>query len=156
MTNIDDIQSELSAARADLLDALEGVTQEQIDRRPPGEITDDEQRWPITDVLWHVGHTEDRFRRTIDQALGGRDVAMEPVRARPAHLTTLPLLLEWLEQSRRPTETLLRQMTDEQLEFEIPRPDGTTRTPLRYLEILVSHDHAHADQVRALKALPAS
>ena len=73
MTDIDDIQTELSAARADLLDAFEGVTQEQMDRRPPGEITDDEQRWPITDVLWHVGHTEDRFRRTIDQGIGGRD-----------------------------------------------------------------------------------
>ena len=155
MTEIDDIQQELAAARAELLAALAGTTPEELDRRPAGEITDDEQRWPIVEVLWHVGVTEDRFRRTIDQALGGREITTDPPRTRPAHLTTLPLLLEWLDQSRRPTEALLRRMAPADLAIEIPRPDGSTRTPARFLAILTSHDRQHAQQVRDLRALPA-
>ena len=153
MSDIDDIRSDLEGARADLLDALEGVTQEEFDRRPPGEITDDEQRWPIVQILWHVGQTDDRFRRIIEQGLEGRTSPPHPARPRPAHLTTPPLLLEWLEQSRRPTTALLRRLTDADLDFEMVRPDGTTRTPRRYLALLVNHDHEHATQARTLRAL---
>lgn len=156
MTDIDDVQQELAAARAELLEALAGTTAEELERRPPGEITDDELRWPIVEVLWHVGVTEDRFRRTIDQALDGREVTTDAPRTRPAHMATLPLLLEWLDQTRRPTEALLRRMTSSDLEIEIPRPDGSTRTPARFLAILTGHDRQHAQQVRDLRALPAT
>lgn len=153
MTEIQDIQRDLEAARADLLLSLEGVTQAEFERHPPGEITDDEQRWPIVEVLWHVGQVEDRFRRVIDQGLEGRPLVADPPRPRPAHLTTPALLLEWLAQSRRPTEALLRRMTDVNLDLEIPRADGSTRTPRRYLTIIANHDRDHAGQVRALREL---
>ncbi len=153
MSDIDNVRGDLEAARADLLDALEGVMQQEFDRRPPGEITDDEQRWPIVEILWHVGQTDDRFRRIIEQGLGGRSTPPDPARPRPAHLTTPPLLHEWLEQSRRPTAALLRRLTDADLDFEIMRADGSTRTPRRYLELLINHDHEHATQVRTLRAL---
>ncbi len=153
MTEIEDIQRELADARADLLDALAGVSQAEIDRRPAGEITDDEQRWPIVEVLWHIGVTEDRFRRTIDQAMDEREVTTDAPRTRPPHMTTPPLLLEWLDQTRRPTEALLRRMTATDLAIEIPRPDGSTRTPARFLAILAGHDRQHAQQVRDLRAL---
>ncbi|MFA7249519.1 MAG: DinB family protein [Dehalococcoidia bacterium] len=155
MSDIEAIQRDLQDARAELLASLGGVTQEDLDRRPPGEITDDEQRWPIVQVLWHVGQVEDRFRRSIDQALDGRAVLADPPRARPAHLSTPPLLLQWLEQTRRPTEALLRRMTDADLDLEIVRPDGSTRTPRRFLALLVNHDRDHATQVRALRVLDA-
>ena len=153
MTEIQDIQHDLQAARAELLAALEGVTQAEFERHPPGEITDDEQRWPIVEVLWHVGLIEDRFRRIIDQGLDGRPAVADPPRPRPTHLATPALLHEWLDQSRRPTEALLRRMTDAQLDLEIPRADGSTRTPRRYLAIIANHDRDHAGQVRALREL---
>lgn len=157
MTDLDTFRHDLQAARAELLAALDGVTQAEFDRRPPGEITDDEQRWPIVEVLWHIGQVEDRFRRQIDQRLGGRAITQEPAHPRPQHLTTPALLLEWLVQSRRPTEALLRRMQDADLDLEVVRPDGSTRTPRRFLELLVNHDRAHAQQVRDLRALdPAS
>ena len=153
MTDLDDLQHDLQAARTELLAALEGVTPAELERRPPGEITEDEQRWPIVEVLWHIGQVEDRFRRLIDQGLGGRPIVAEPTRPRPTHLTTPALLLEWLKQSRRPTEALLRRIADADLDIEIPRPDGSTRTPRRYLALLANHDRDHATQVRALRAL---
>ena len=153
MSAIDEIRRDLEAARADQIAAREGGTQAEFDRRPPGEVSDDEQRWPIVEVLWHIGQVEDRFRRAIDQGLDGRPVVADPTRPRPAHLTTLALLREWLDQSRRPTESLLRRMTDAALDVEITRADGSTRTPRRYLAIIANHDHEHAAQVRALRAV---
>lgn len=153
VTNISDIQHDLETARAVLLASLEGVTQEQFDRPPPGEVTDEERRWPIVEVLWHVGALEDRFRRAIDQAIGGRPILADPPRPRPAHLTTPAPLLEWIEQSRRPTEALLRRMTEADLDVEMKRPDGSIRTPRWYLRVIANHDRAHAEQVRDLRAL---
>ena len=65
----------------------------------------------------------------------------------------LPRLLEWLEQSRRPTEVLLGHLQPADLDLEIPRPDGSTRTPRRYLQIMVNHDRDHAGQIRALREM---
>jgi uncharacterized damage-inducible protein DinB len=155
MSAIDDITRELADARTELLEALDGVTQTEFDHRPPRDDDADEDHWSILEVLWHVGVTEDRFRRTIDQALDGREVTTDAPRERPAHLTTPALIIEWIHQARRPTEALLRRMTDADLAVEIPRPDGTTRTPLRYLQILVNHDRDHAGQVRALREMEA-
>ncbi len=153
MIEIDTILSDLETARADLIDSLDDVTDEDLARPPAGAITDDEQRWPIVQVLWHIGQVEDRFRRIIDLGLQGRMSAAGAFSDRPAHMTTPALLREWLGQTRRPTEVLLRRMTDADLDVEIARADGSTRTPRRYLTMIVNHDHDHATQVRALRAL---
>ncbi|MDA0301395.1 MAG: DinB family protein [Chloroflexi bacterium] len=153
MSDIDQITQQLQDARAELLEALNGVTQAEFDHKPVRESDEDEDHWSILEVLWHIGMVEDRFRRTIDQALDGRKVTTDSPRERPVHMTTPALLIEWIKQARRPTESLLRRLTDADLAVEIPRPDGSTRTPLRYLQILVSHDRDHAGQVRALREM---
>lgn len=152
MSAVEDIRQQLDEARTELLEALDGVTPEEFAHKPVSQ-GEGEDHWSILEVLWHVGVTEDRFRRAIDQAVAGREVAPAPSPERPAHLTTPALLLEWIAQARRPTEALLRRMTDADLAVEIPRPDGSTRTPLRYLQILVNHDRDHAGQVRALREM---
>ena len=158
MTAIDDVRKEFDTARADLLDALDGVTQEEFDRVPPPVANasgEDEAQWSMVEVLWHVGHTEDRLRRTIDQAIDGRTLTEDAPRTRPAHLVTPELLIAWIDQARRPTDALLRRMTDDHLDLEFVRPNGSTRTPRWVLQILTNHDREHAQQVRALRALPA-
>ena len=154
-TDLDDIKRDLAAAREALIRSLDGVTLAEIVRRPPGEITDDEQRWPINDVIWHVGAQEDTFRRQIDQGLAQRPITTAPNAKRPTHMTTAPLLVEWLVQSRRPTDALLRRMTVADLDREFTMPNGATRTPRQRLATMIQHDRDHADQVRALRALPA-
>jgi len=155
MTDLDDIKRDLAEARAALLKTLEGVTPEQAARQPPGEVTDEEQRWEINQVIWHVGTTEDAFRRQIDQGLAGRPIVNTPAPARPAHMTTAPLLVEWLLQSRRPTDALLRRLTVVDLDHEFTMPNGATRTPRQRLQTMIQHDRDHAEQVRALLALAA-
>ena len=153
MSDLDDIQRDLAAVRAALFASLEGVTPAELEHRPPGPITDDEQRWPIVEVIWHVGLTEDRFRLTIDQVITGRDVTPAAPRVRPAIMTTATLLHEWLVQTRQPTEALLRRMQPADLDREYTRPNGTKRTPRQLLATIVQHDLDHAEQVRALRAL---
>lgn len=155
MSQIDDLHVQLNDARADLLAALDGVTQAQIERLPPPGA-EGEAQWSMIEVLWHVGHTEDRLRRTVDQALGGREITDDQPRTRPAHVATPELLLAWLDQTRRPTETLLWQISDADLDHEFVRPNGSTRTPRWVLELLVSHDRDHTEQVRALRDLDAA
>ncbi len=155
MTEIDALREQLRDARIDLLAATEGATPTEVERRPPPGA-EGEAQWSMIEVLWHVGHTEDRFRRTVDQVLGGRPITDDLPRKRPAHLVTLELLHAWLDQTRRPTETLLRQMTDADLDREFVRPNGSTRTPRLVLETLVRHDRDHAEQVRALRDLEAA
>lgn len=154
MSETTDLQTELAAARAELLAALDGVTQEEFARRPPGPVTDDEARWPIREVLWHVGVYEDWTRRSIAQGLDGRPVAAYEARQRPAHLNTPALLLEWLEQSRRPTEVQLRRLDDADLDREFEVPGRGPRRPRAMLGGLARHDRGHAEQVRALRSLP--
>lgn len=154
MSETADLQRELAAARAELLAALEGVTQEQFVRRPPGPVTDDEARWPLRDVLWHVGVYEDWVRRVIGQGLDGRPVVPFEARQRLAHLNTPPLLHEWLDQSRRPTEVLLQHLHDADLDREFEVPGRGPRRPRALLAGLARHDRNHAEQVRALRALP--
>ncbi len=141
-------------ARDEVLATLQGVTQAQFVRRPPGEVTPEDERWPIRDVLWHVGLVEDWYRRSIDAALGGR--AVEPYEAirRPARLNTLPLLIEWLDQTRRPLRSLLGRIGPADLDREVAWAGGRTRTPRAALGRLAEHDRVHVEQVRDLLALP--
>ncbi len=153
MTALQDIHADLQAARAELLVALEGITQEELERQPLGADDQDEQQWSIVEVLWHVGHTEDRLRRTVDQALSGRPITDDAPRTRPAHMVTPMLLLAWIEQARRPTEALLRRMTDADLDREFVRPNGSTRTPRWVMELLARHERDHAGQVRDIRSV---
>ncbi len=155
MTDLDDIQRDLAEARAALIAGLAGLTPEQIARRPPGEITDEEQRWPINDVIWHVGVTEDAFCRQIAQGLAERPIVNTPAPKRPEILTTAPLLVEWLIQSRRPTLALLKRLNATDLDTEFTMPNGAKRTPRQRLTTLLGHDRDHLVQVNALRALSA-
>ncbi|MPZ99658.1 MAG: hypothetical protein GEU80_10050 [Dehalococcoidia bacterium] len=154
MTTANELRDEMAAARAELLASLEGVTQEDFVRPPLGEVTEGEQRWPVRDVLWHVGLLDDWFRRMIDQARGGRAIDRFEARRCPAHLNTPELLREWLEQTRHPTLVLLEKLDAEALDRPFTLPAGERRTPRYLLGYLARHDREHAAQVRTLRAPP--
>ena len=152
--DLDRLRAELDDARGELLRSIDGITQEQFVRRPPGEVTEADERWPVRDVLWHVGYSDDWTRRAIDHALRGEDAPRYEHRRRPAYLNTPELLREWLEQSRRPTLSLMRRMSDGDLEHEVRLADGRTRRVADLLRELAEHERTHAEQVRALRDLP--
>lgn len=154
MSDVEALRARMAAERAELLRALDGVTQAQLVRRPPGEVTEEEQRWTMRDVLWHIGTVEDWIRRMASQALDGRPIdGYEPPR-RPAITNTLPLLIEWLDQTRGATLAFMRNLEDEDLATAFVTPAGEERTIGRVLNHLVVHDGQHQEQVLGLLELP--
>lgn len=152
MTTPPALLEHLAAARAELLAALHEIGQEEFIRRPTGEPTEGDERWPVRDVLWHVGLYEDAVRRWVDATRRG--VTAEPyvARRRPAHLNTPELLHAWLEQTRRPTVVLIEKLTDADLAAPRTDADGRETSFALALAALAEHDRAHAAQVRALRA----
>lgn len=152
---IDDLISGLEAVRADFLAALDGVTQEQFERRPPGEVAEGEERWPIRDVCWHLGQYDDYQRRTILAASEGRPLPKNEPTQRPAHLTTPDLLREWLAQSRRTLVVLASHLDEDTLNREFEGLNGRALTARGILKWVAIHERSHIAQVEALRALPA-
>lgn len=140
----------LAAARAGLLAALDGMPAETFVRHPAGPVATDEERWNVRDFLWHAGLLDDWYRLLIDQALGGRPLAAWKPGARPAHIETPELLLEWLNQTRGALLARARRLSDADLDVQFAPPDSEPATPRRLLEHLVKQDVAHASRVQGL------
>lgn len=153
MALIDDLTSNLEGVRAEFLAALEGVTQEQFERRPPGDITEGEERWPIRDVCWHLGQYDDYQRRVILAATEGRPLPRNEPTNRPGYLTTPDLLREWLGQSRRALVVLASHLDDAALNREFEGAGGRLLTARGILKWIAIHERSHIEQVNGLRAL---
>ncbi len=139
----------LSAARADLLAALDGITQEAFVARPPSD--DLEARTNIRDLLWRVGAFDDWTRLVLDQALDGRPTAAWAPRLRPAYLNTPELLLAWLEQTRGALLARARRLDDTELNRELALHEGGT-TPRALLRRPAELDGESTRRVGTLRA----
>lgn len=144
---IDALRAELEVARADLLAAVEGTSAEAFVRA--GEAGDLRS---VRDLLWEAGQVEDWYRRTIDQAVGGRAVDAFVLHPRPERLATPDYLLAWVDQTRRPLLSLLRRLDDADLAVEVRAPDAAPATVRVLLERLAADERDYAGRVRALRA----
>ncbi len=154
MALIDDLTAELEAARAAFLAALDGVTQEEFERRPPGDVTEGEERWPILDVCWHLGQYDDYQRRTILAASEGRPLPKNEPTRRPEYLNTPDQQREWLAQSRRALVVMASRMDEATLNREFEGLNGRMLTARGILKWIAIHECSHITQVEALRALP--
>jgi DinB superfamily len=152
MSGVDDARAELAAARDELLAAIDGITREELLRPPPGEPSPQDERWPIRDVLWHVGMWDDYVRRSIDATR--RHVPPPPFenRIRPLQLETPEMLRAWIDQARHLTLVLLGKLSEAELAETRRGPNGRDSSFRSALAFLASHDRQHAQQVRALRA----
>jgi len=141
------LEASLHEARAALLDAVDGVTEAEFAQATPDDAS-------IRDLLWRTGLQEDWARRTVSLASAGRPLPAFQARPRPPVTSEVSHLLAWLEQCRRPTLALLRRLTEDDLRREFTLPDGETTTALDLLASIASHQHAHAEAVRALRGRP--
>ncbi|RJQ09671.1 MAG: DinB family protein [Dehalococcoidia bacterium] len=154
MTLIDELIAELDSAHAAFLAALDGVTQEEFERRPPGEVTEGEERWPILEVCWHLGQYDDYQRRTILAATEGRPLPKNEPTKRPEYLNTPDQQREWLAQSRRALVVMASRLDEETLNREFEGLNGRTVTARGLLRWVARHEQAHITQVEALRSLP--
>lgn len=80
---IEALLAALDEARAALLGAFEGITQEAFERPSPAPAATEDERMSVRDVLWHAGLLDDWYRLLIDQAsAGGRSRCGRRVRGR--------------------------------------------------------------------------
>ena len=151
---LDERLAHLAGAREALLDALSGLDQARFVRRPPDPAAEGDRRWSIREVLWHVADSDRCWREWIEAALRGEAVTRFRGVRRPAHLNTLPQLVESLDEQRAATLTLLGCLDgDADLAARHPTPSHE-RSILEVLDHLTNHDRDHAEQVAALAALP--
>ena len=151
---LDERLTRLAEAREALLEALRDLDQARFVRRPADPAAEGDRRWSIREVLWHVADSDRCWREWIEAALRGEALTRFHGVRRPAHLNTLPQLIESLDEQRAITLALLGGLDE--------RADLTTRhaTPshersiLEALDHLTNHDRDHAEQVAALAALP--
>ena len=151
---LDERLARLAEAREALLDALAGLDQARVVRRPPDPAAEGDRRWSIREVLWHVADSDRCWREWIEAALRGETMTRFHGVRRPAHLNTLPRLVESLDEQRAATLTLLGCLDgDADLAARHPTPSHE-RSILEVLDHLTNHDRDHAEQVAALAALP--
>ena len=151
---LDERLTRFGEARAALLDALDGLDQARFVRRPTDPAAEGDRRWSAREVLWHVADSDRCWRGWIEAALRGEAVTRFRGVRRPAHLNTLPQLIESLEEQRATTLALLGGLgEDADLTARHATPSHA-RSILEVLDHLTNHDRDHAEQIAALAALP--
>jgi DinB family protein len=133
-------------------EALEGITDEQLDRRPgPGD-------WTPREVVHHLVDSEMtsaiRLRRLLAEdapIIVGYD---EEEFARRLFYADRPIeaSLEAFRASRRTTSEILDRLTDEQWHRSGTHTESGPYGVETWLEIYANHAHDHADQIRRPRA----
>jgi hypothetical protein len=144
------------AGPADVRDALAGIADDELDRRPqPGA-------WTAREVVHHLADSETtsytRLRRmlAIDGAeIQSYDEAAWAAQPRLAYDGPIEPPLAVLEAVRAATTLLLRRLDDADFTRPGSHPEHESYSVQIWLEIYAEHAHVHADQIRrARQGLP--
>ena len=155
----------MAEARAALLAVVEGISQAALVRRPSseegGEAGDDEERWPIRDVLWHVSEQERRWQRWVEAERGGAALGDWSRERRPAHVNRLDDLTRALVEAREVTDAVLDRLVAEldDRALERPRPTPRSEWELAFAQLpglLARHERDHLQQIERLLSAPGS
>lgn len=131
----------------DVRDSLNGITPEELDRRPPGSD------WSAREVAHHLADSETtayvRLRRLIAEdnpILIGYD---EEEFARRLHYDrAVEPSLEVLRAVREASLELLESLTRDEWQRTGTHSDSGPYSVEDWLRIYASHSHDHADQIR--------
>ena len=128
-------------------DSLAGITQEELDRRPPGSD------WSAREVAHHLADSETtayvRLRRLIAEdnpTIFGYD---EEAFARRLHYDRpIEPSLAVLRSVREASLQLLESLTPDEWERSGTHSDAGPYSVKGWLESYANHPHEHADQIR--------
>ncbi len=131
----------------DVVSALDGVTDEELDRRPPGGS------WSAREVAHHLADSESmayiRLRRLIaetDPIIQGYD---EPEWARRLHYDRpIEASVAVLRAVRAASLELLRSLTPDEWARTGSHSESGGYSVEQWLGIYAEHSHEHADQIR--------
>ncbi len=131
----------------DVVDALSGATDEELDRRPPGSD------WSAREIAHHLADSEAtayiRLRRLIAEdapAIEGYD---EEAFARRLHYDrAIEPSLDVLRAVRAASLQLLESLTPDEWQRAGTHSDSGAYSVEDWLRIYANHSHDHADQIR--------
>jgi uncharacterized damage-inducible protein DinB len=124
------------------INALEGVTQQELDWKP----VQHEKVRSIGDMMRHIVQAEDTF---INRFVLGKDVQPRTAQSNP---TTESLIADFKDLRGR-TIGLLRQWSEEDLQKMYSGPRGMQMSLDRILQILVGHEIGHRSQILLMRRL---
>ena len=130
----------------DVAEALDGASDEELDRRPPSG-------WSAREITHHLADSESmayvRLRRLIaedEPVIQGYD---EPEWARRLHYDRpIESSLAVLKAVRAASAALLASLTPAEWERTGTHTESGSYSVDRWLEIYAEHSHEHADQIR--------
>jgi hypothetical protein len=136
------------AGGAAVPEALAGITDAELDRRPPGE-----GEWTPREIVHHLADSESmayiRLRRLVaedDPLIQGYD---EPEWARRLHYDRpIEPSLAVLAAVRSASAQLLEALTDAEWQRTGSHSESGTYSVERWLEIYAGHPQDHAEQIR--------
>ena len=140
-----------AAGHAEVLAALDGITEDELDRSPA------DGSWSPRQVVHHLADSEMtsaiRFRRLLteeDPVVLGYD---EEHWARALRYEDRPIgpALDAFAAARATTLQLLERMTADQWERAGTHSESGAYDVKRWLRIYAGHAHDHADQIRAAR-----
>jgi hypothetical protein len=131
----------------DVVDALAGITSDELDRRPPGSD------WTAREVVHHLADSEAtayvRLRRIIAEdnaTIVGYD---EEEFARRLHYDRpFEPSLAVLRAVRAASLQLLESLTEEEWQRSGTHTESGAYSVVDWLRIYAGHSHDHADQIR--------
>jgi uncharacterized protein (TIGR03083 family) len=156
MKDKQELLDDLASARAELLSAIEGLSEQQM------VCPDVIGEWSVKDTLAHIAAWDEEFRAVIhafvtqedpvfDYTISGkRGFAQwnaQQVEKRRG-LSVAQILAE-LEETHQKLVDLVQGLTEEQLSRQATPPWRHPTTARRNLEILDEHDREHAGQIIA-------
>jgi uncharacterized damage-inducible protein DinB len=156
MKDKQELLDDLEAARAELLLAIEGLSEEQMVR--PGVVGE----WSVKDTLAHIVAWDKEIRTVVhafvtqenpvfDYKISGkRDFAKWNAREveKRRDLSAAQILAE-MEEARQELVKLVQGLTEEQLSRRAVPPWRSPKTVRRNLQIPDEHDREHAEQIIA-------
>ena len=131
----------------DVVDALAGITADELDRRPPGSD------WTAREIAHHLADSEAtayvRLRRLIAEDRPAIDGYDEAEFARRLHYDRpIEPSLAVLAAVRTASLQLLEALTPEEWERAGTHWDSGAYSVDDWLRIYANHSHDHADQIR--------
>jgi hypothetical protein len=173
-TTIESLVAEIDAVRIRLLAAIEGVTQEQLDRRPS------EEKWSAGEILHHLARSEQgiaiMLARGITRARTAGIAASGAVPPRPTRLDDVGIergarpsvapstlepkrgmardeILAALERSRVSLKSALADSDDVELSaLRFPHPVLGELDPYEWIDFIGRHEQRHLGQIETAMA----
>ena len=156
MKDRQELLDDLEAARAELLSAIEGLSEQEM--VCPGVIGE----WSVKDTLAHIAAWDGEFRAVIhafvtqenpafDYTISGKQgfAQWNAQQVEKRRDLSVAQILAKLEEARQELVELVQGLTEEQLSRQAVPPWRHPTTARRNLEILDEHDREHAGQIIA-------